>query len=212
MDEHVSHRSALPDGALLPVWRPGVDGDIPDRYRADGVPELRLADRVALAYAGMLAQQPWHWFGHFTFDPKQERTKRGGVHPEKADKAFRLFVSSVNRELYGPRWHKKPHGGLMWARGQEFHKDGRIHFHAVLAAPTDDLNRLARRLSWMDWWFLHFGTARIQRPESVDQVCAYVSKYVAKGGEVDFSRNFAAWRVPQPVFLPAVEQARLVTV
>ncbi|KFN42144.1 hypothetical protein N789_14675 [Arenimonas oryziterrae DSM 21050 = YC6267] len=121
------------------------------------------------------------------------------MHPEKADKAYCLFVSHLNGALYGRNWHRKPHGGGVWARGQEFHKSGRIHFHAVLAAPQVDLNAVARRLDWMDWWFKHFGIARIERPASQDDVAAYVSKYVTKDGEVDLSRNFGRY-VPPSLF------------
>jgi hypothetical protein len=154
------------------------------------------SDRAKQAYASLLIRHPWHWFASLTFRPAHESSKVGGVHPEKADKAFRVFISSINRELYGIRWSKKPHGGLVWARGQEFHKDGRIHFHALIASPTDDLNRIARRLDWIDWWYREFGIARIERPEYQDSVCSYVSKYVVKDGEVDFSRNFGRVSVP----------------
>ena len=39
-----------------------------------------------------------------------------------------------------------------------------------------------------------------QRPRSQHDVAAYVSKYVAKGGEVDFSKNFGAWQPPRPEY------------
>lgn len=158
-----------------------------------------VSDREALAqaYADLLTRNPWHWFATLTFRVSHERRTSGGVHPEKADKAYRFWLANLNRELYGPRWSKKPHGGLVWARGQEFHKDGRIHFHALIAAPTDDLNRLARRLTWMDHWHSQFGIARIERPNSQGDVCSYVSKYVVKDGEVDFSRNFGRVLVPR---------------
>lgn len=155
-----------------------------------------VRDELAEAYASLLVRHPWHWFASLAFNPAHERTKVGGVHPEKADKAFRFWMGNLNREIYGPRWAKKPHGGLVWARGQEFHKDGRIHFHALVAASTDDLNRLARRLTWLDNWYEQFGFARIERPRSDRQVCSYVSKYVVKDGEVDFSKNFGRVSVP----------------
>jgi hypothetical protein len=143
----------------------------------------------------MLIPHPWHWFATLTFRPERCGPK-AGMHPEAADKAFRFWVSSLNRELWGPRWAKKEHGGVVWARGQEFHKSGRIHFHAVLSAPGADLNLLARRLDWMDFWYAHFGIARIESPSSQNDVCGYVSKYVCKGGELEFSRNFGRVAVP----------------
>lgn len=118
------------------------------------------------------------------------------MHPEKADKAFRVLLSKINREVYGVRWYKRPDGGVMWARGQEFHKDGRIHFHALAAAPTADLNSLTRRMRWVDWWWSEFGIARIEPPQSQADVNAYVSKYVTKDGEVDFSPNYGRYVPP----------------
>ena len=165
--------------------------DLPDQPELYGVRDTRARD----GYAAMLSRRPWHWFVTLTFRPDHERNS-GGVHPEKADKAFRVLLSKINRECYGVRWYKRPDGGLMWARGQEFHKDGRIHFHALAAAPDADLNSLTRRMRWVDWWWGEFGIARIERPESQQDVCDYVSKYVVKDGEVDFSPNFDRYVPP----------------
>ena len=153
------------------------------------------SDALAAAYAELLSRQSWHWFCTLTFRARHERSF-GGVHPERADKAFRFFVSCLNRHCFGKNWHRRPHGGVQWARGQEFHKDGRIHFHAVLAAPECDLNHLARRMDWVDWWWREFGIARIEPPQSQQDICEYVSKYVVKDGEVDFSPNFGRLIAP----------------
>lgn len=156
---------------------------------------MQSAETIHEGYTQLLLRQPWHWTGTFTFAPGRESV-RAGVHPESADKAFRFFVSSLNREIWGPRWAKKPHGGIIWARGQEYHKSGRIHHHAVFAGPTFDLNSEIRRLTWMDWWYRHFGIARLERPRSQNDVSGYVSKYVTKGGEVDLSANFGRYQPP----------------
>ena len=153
-------------------------------------------DPVAHAYAELLLRQRWQWFATLTFRPAHEG-KAGGVHPEKADKAFRFFVSKINRECFGKNWHRRPHGGVQWARGQEFHKSGAIHFHALLAAPECDLNALTRRMDWVDWWWREFGIARIEPPKSQEEICGYVSKYVVKDGEVDFSANFGRYAAPE---------------
>lgn len=152
-------------------------------------------DEIATAYGEMLQRTWWAWFVTLTFRPAHE-SRAGGVHPEKADKAFRWWVSNINRCCFGKNWHRRDHGGVVWARGQEFHKDGRIHFHAVMAAPDVDLNTLARRLDWMDVWFKEYGIARIEPPESQADITRYVSKYVAKDGEVDFSPNFGRYVPP----------------
>lgn len=162
-------------------------------------------DAPRRGWADLLMRQSWHWFTTLTFKPKHEGPC-GGVHPEKGDKAFRLLISCINRELYGPRWAK--HGkSLVWARGTELHKSGRIHFHALVACVETDLNQVpgARRLDWMDWWFREFGIARIEPPESQEDICGYVSKYVVKGGEVDMSPNFGRVRPPSLFGSPAQE-------
>lgn len=148
-----------------------------------------------LGYVELLSRVCWHWFVTLTFRPDHQLAS-GGMHPEKADKAFRVLLSKINREIYGTRWYKRPDGGLCWARGQEFHKSGRIHFHAVVAAPDADLNELTRRMRWVDYWWEEFGIARIERPSSQDHVTAYISKYVTKDGEVDFSPNFGRYVPP----------------
>lgn len=165
--------------------------DLPDQPELYGTADTRGAD----AYADVLARIPWHWFVTLTFRPDHERSS-GGMHPEKADKAFRVLLSKINRECYGVRWYKRVDGGLMWARGQEFHKSGKIHFHAVVAAPNADLNTLTRRMRWVDWWWQEFGIARIEAPQSQAHVTAYVSKYVTKDGEVDFSPNYGRYVPP----------------
>lgn len=189
--------AALREPTLLPV-RGECDSDV-ERSAGDAsvLPVLRRRDLEAGAYAELLQRIPWQQFWTLTFRADQVG-RTGGVHPEKADKAFRFFVSCINRQVYGPAWSKRPHRGIQWARGQEFHKDGRIHFHAVAAAPTDDLNRLVSRYEWHEFWFREFGRNRIEAPRSQVDITGYVSKYVAKGGEVDTSRNFGAW-LPPPI-------------
>jgi hypothetical protein len=169
------------------------------------------SDDVASGYASLLAREPWHWFATLTFSPVKTVTDRHsgkllrverfhplrGMHLEAADKAFRWWMFEINKNLYGKNWRRIPHGGLVWARGQEFHKSGRVHFHAVIAAPDGDLNKLASRYHWHELWFREFGRNQIERPRDQDEVVGYVSKYVAKDGEVDFSQNFGKEQPPR---------------
>ena len=140
-------------------------------------------------YVDVLMRYNWAWFMTLTFRPSHTG-QSGGMHPEKADKCFRVLLSKINRSIWGPNWHKHHHKQVVWARGQEFHKSGRIHFHAVAGAPGGDLNAMTRRMDWVDYWWREFGIARIERPKDVEQVSKYISKYVVKDGEVDFSPNF----------------------
>lgn len=180
---------------------------------------VRSVDPVAAGYSELLAREPWHWFCTLTFSPTKRIRDRytgatrtvdrfhplRGMHLEAADKAFRFFVFEINKRLYGKNWRRIPHQGLVWARGQEFHKSGRVHFHSLFAAPDADLNSIASRYYWHEFWYREFGRNQIERPRDQDDVLGYVSKYVTKDGEVDFSPNFGKARPPQ-IF--TVEQHR----
>ena len=207
MDEDAP--SALPESTLLPVRR-GLGGiEYPGWTIDEGLQPVRLPDLHAGGYAELLRRVPWQQFWTLTFRVSKGG-RGGGVHGEAADKSFRFFVSSINRELYGANWGKRWHGGLQWARGQEFHRDGRLHFHAVAAAADGDLNRLMSRYQWHEFWYQHFGRNRIEAPRSQADITGYVSKYVTKGGEVDFSRNFGAWQPPPIDYTAAPEQHALI--
>lgn len=191
----------------LPAWSCSLFGVGRD---AGGVVP---SETVAEGYARLLEREPWHWFATLTFSPSKTVMDRytrkprvvdrfhplRGMHVEAADKAWRWWVARVNEELYGKRWMRKPHGGVVWARGQEFHKSGRVHFHGVLAAPDCDLNAVASRYRFHELWYREFGRNQIERPRDQDDVVGYVSKYVTKDGEVDFSLNFGRER-PLQIF------------
>ncbi len=136
------------------------------------------ADRLRDAWGTFLGRWAWDWFVTLTF--------KEAPHPEQADKLFRVFVSKLNRKLYGVRWakHRK---GVRWARATEFQRRGAIHFHALMGG---DGLATERRLFWMDVWHGLGGAAgfaRIEVPESQGAVLGYCSKYVAKGGSIDLS-------------------------
>jgi len=193
--------------------------ELPDQHELYGTRDTRAAD----GWSQQLSRYPAHVFCTFTFRPTKRYTDKhtgqlreiartgsnGGMHPEAAQKGFRYFISNLNRELYGNSWGKRWHYGCQWALGQEFHKDGRLHFHGLISAPTGDLWELTRISQWHRWWLQEFGFNRIERPRSQSDVAEYVSKYVTKDGEVDFSRNFGAWVPPMPGYSRAAEQGRL---
>lgn len=168
---------------------------------------------IAAEWASFLRRYPAHMFATLTFRPQKhftdatgkvravERTgSNGSMHPEAADKAFCYFISQINREVFGNNWRRLWHQGVQWVRGSEFHKDGRLHFHALLSAPTADLNHLMSRYRWHEWWYREFGRNQLEQPRSQRDVSLYVSKYVVKGGDVDFSPNFGLWTPPKPDF------------
>jgi len=124
------------------------------------------------AWCQFLSRWDWQWFCTLTF--------RDIVHPEAADKSFRYFTSRLNRQLYGPRWYKKAHGGIPWVRALEYQRRGVIHFHALFA----DVEGV-RRLSWMDEWNEIAGFGRIEAIKDKWAVRRYVTKYCLKEGEIE---------------------------
>ena len=126
------------------------------------------------AWREFLGRFVWTWFGTFTF--------RDEIHPEAADKKYRIWISKLNRSLYGPRWHKH-RSGVYWARALEYQRRGVIHYHALLGSSR--LEHIDRRHWMAEWENIGGGFARIETPRSVDDVTGYCAKYVAKGGEVD---------------------------
>jgi hypothetical protein len=134
-----------------------------------------------------LSGYQWDWFTSQTF--------RLPIHPEAADKVFRLWVSQINRSLWGPRWHKKGKS-IHWVRALEWQKRNVLHFHALISHPTQDLNSVANRLYWMDRWNQLAGYARIERPRGSDAVVRYVTKYLVKDGDLEVSPFLPAFVAP----------------
>ena len=156
-------------------------------------PQATPIDRQALrdAWITLLERWEWEWFCTFTF--------RDLVHPESADKRFRVLISQANRVLYGHRWYKKGEG-IRWVRALEYQKRDVIHYHALLAAVKD-----LRRLTWMDRWNELAGYARIEPVDCTAAVARYVSKYVVKGGEIDLGGPLVPAELPlfaQAAFRP----------
>lgn len=145
-------------------------------YPGEGFDRRALQD----AWAEFLAPIPFQWFATLTFETN--------VHPEAAFKRYRRFTNELNRSLYGRRWEKQPNAGIHWIVATERQKRGVVHLHALMGDPND-LNRIARRLQWMDTWGEMAGFARIEAIRSGDAALRYVTKYVIKGGDIDFSKN-----------------------
>lgn len=134
---------------------------------------------LASEYAKIFEPYPWEWFVTLTFV--------NHPHPEAALKKWRVWVSKINRELFGPRWSKKDHGGVAWVACIEYQKRGAIHIHALMFRTG-----LLRRLTWMDAWHeldATTGFARIEPIKSIEKSTSYVCKYVAKEGELFLSDN-----------------------
>lgn len=139
-------------------------------------------EALQFGWSEMLLRYEWQWFCTLTF-------RKEDIHPEAAEKVFRVWVAKLNRELFGNRWQKKPGDTCYWVRATEYQKRGTIHFHVLISCPAKNLEHTAVRTYWADLWRELAGFARIEVIRSQQQVNDYVTKYTAKGGELDFSEN-----------------------
>jgi hypothetical protein len=71
-------------------------------YHEPGSAAMRHVRALQTARIPFLPSGPWEWCCTFTF--------REIVQSEADDQRFCLFLSIVNRDLYGPHWHKKDAG------------------------------------------------------------------------------------------------------
>ena len=135
--------------------------------------------RVRDGWAELIGRYPWEWFVTLTFTDD--------IHPEAAMKSMRVWLSKLNREVFGHRWHKKPPYGVYWVAAIEYQKRGVIHLHLLINGVGE-----TRRLTYMDIWAEmgnKNGWARVEPVETNNAVSMYLSKYVTKDGEIYLSNN-----------------------
>ncbi|MBA7704306.1 hypothetical protein ES703_113110 [subsurface metagenome] len=108
-----------------------------------------------------------------------------------------VFVSKVNRSLFGSRWYKHKKG-IRWVRAIEMQKRGVLHYHALIGG---ERLRDLRRLTFMDKWNELAGYAKIEPLLSSQAVFSYITKYVIKGGEIDMGGYFEDPGDPCQLFL-----------
>ena len=139
--------------------------------------------RLREAWGELLRRFPWEWFVTLTFVCD--------VSEERAIKRFKVWISQLNRHVYGHRWHTREPFGVSWACAIEWQKSGRIHLHPLVMGV-----RGARRLDWLDKWPDPesdprgiAGYARVYPIENPNAVSRYLTKYVGKGGEILLSPN-----------------------
>lgn len=77
-------------------------------------------------------------------------------------------------------------GTTRWVRGREYqHWRGVPHFHGLIGGVAD-----LRRMDMVDWWFDHYGIARILPYDRSMGAGYYLCKYVTKElGDIQFSEK-----------------------
>lgn len=107
-------------------------------------------------------QDQFNWYGHFTFRPNDRvinlnRHRTTFIHPESAEKALRRLLHGLNRQIYGVRYWKRPHEGIIAACAWERQKNGNPHAHVLAGGIPDAI----RRMDVVDRWFSTQGIARV---------------------------------------------------
>ena len=155
----------------------------PSRHTPQGeAPHRFQAVQLHEAWTAFLCEQDWQWFCTFTFKTE--------IHPEAADKLYRVWINKLNRGIYGQRWRNREPYGVKHVRALEWQKRGVIHYHALIANVG-----MESRDRWASEWQKlgedsKAGYIKIdQYDASRGGVEAYLSKYVTKGGQVDVSAN-----------------------
>jgi len=143
--------------------------------------ELNQSSR--LAWSEWLSVEKWDVFLTLT-DP-------GLSHPEAMSKRWRYFENSVNRKLYGNNFKRRGQG-IETIVGLERQIRGSVHAHGLIRLPDHDVKD-PNQFSWKYWQKFATdlgGWARLDIPRSSDDVVAYVTKYVVKGGDLIIGPNF----------------------
>lgn len=161
--------------------------------------KLNLSD----AWAGWLKGFDWNWYCHFTFRPNERviglnRKIVTFNHPENALKSLKKLTNELNKEIFGERFHKRPHEGIIMAAAMERQANGNPHFHAV----AGNIPESVRRMGVVDWWFQKQGIARVYEYIKDGGAEEYLSKmsYCFKDGKAEiFVLGPLTYMQPHPV-------------
>jgi hypothetical protein len=144
--------------------------------------------RLRRAWSELLLRYEWTWFFTLTFALD--------VYPEESLKKLKVWASKLNQILYGKRWYQKGLG-VYWVAAFERTKAGRLHIHGVMIGAEKLDNFYCAEL----WNNLDVndkglpkktGIARIYPIDNIAGTCNYVTKYVTKEGDIEFSDTLKA--------------------
>jgi hypothetical protein len=115
--------------------------------------------------------RPWSSFLTLTF--------KKDTAPDIANRLFRKLISVLNEEAFGHHYRRiVGHSYFSFVQGIEYQQRDVIHFHVLVDRP---INFQRVHLFWNAWGGFAWTDTVIDR----ERVVRYVSKYVAKGGEVN---------------------------
>lgn len=183
--------SSFPAGSKADT-PPGVDRLLRDApggvdVRSDSGP-IGKEQMIAQQWAGFLKRYEWDHYSHFTFRPNNRvvglnQSRITYAHPEVAGKALKRLVYGLNEEIFGRRFYKRPHEGIIVAAAMERQKSGNPHFHALMG----NIPSSYRRMSIVDEWYIRQGIARVYEYKKDMGAEEYISKlcYMFKDGKLE---------------------------
>jgi len=199
--------SFLADGQAETPPAPPIDGVDKGAggvtVRAESFGPIGTKQVLARQWAGFLKRYEWDHYSHFTFRPNTRvvglnRTGVTYVHPESAGKALKRLVCGLNEEIFGKRFYKRPHEGIIVAAAMERQQSGNPHFHTLMG----NIPSSVRRMGIVDQWYKSQGIARVYEYKKDMGAEEYLSKlcYMFKDGklEIDLLGPLGAYQ-PAPV-------------
>jgi len=134
----------------------------------------RNRPEVVEEFGRWLNSYAWSWYVTLTF--------REHIHPEQAVKRFREWTRRMERAAGED---------VTWARALELQRRGVVHFHALLYWRRAVLPYAIAGATWRN---VADGRTKIERYNPERGAAAYLGKYIAKGGEVDYG---GPWWTPR---------------
>lgn len=134
------------------------------------------------AYADFIrSMEPFRWFCTLTF--------KRDVAPEQAICCYFRWIRLLNFRVVGRRYRERHIPGIRWVAALERQRRGVLHFHALLHHPK--MTRISYSDAYRTWEKVCRSTGtqnKIKRYDPSLGGCAYLGKYVMKGGEIYFSK------------------------
>jgi hypothetical protein len=132
--------------------------------------EHSIREKVSQAFGNWIdGMASWEWYATLTFrDPQDPRfpnwTKIGW---KSAHNALQSFNNALVMEL--------DYINPAWVAAMELQQRGVPHWHLLVANVEQQ-----RRMSWVDWWYEHYGIARILPYQAELGARYYLGKYLTK--------------------------------
>lgn len=133
-----------------------------------------------------LSMRRWRVFLTLTF--------RDETYPETALKRLKYLIRILNEEAFGLHYtNYVGHSYFSYVASIEYQKRDVIHFHVLIDRPV---NFKAIHAYWNQW----AGFAKVELVKQNEDAVYYVTKYIAKCGEMGLP--FFAKKIYVPTFLP----------